>query len=117
MDKNRDKHAIIANAVKSLESGGSFSQMDRAKFAQAARVHGIEDSVIEEIIDITQTISLIHHYEDRLDASDLARNEKKAVSAELQKSIDENLQDLKKNQKHLYLKEKNMPLPFILGDI
>ncbi len=33
MDENRDKHAVIANAIKSLE--------------QAARVHGIEDSVIE----------------------------------------------------------------------
>ncbi|GAA7748910.1 hypothetical protein HpNP8_05420 [Helicobacter pylori] len=62
MDKNRDKHAIIANAIKSLERGGSFNQMDRSKFAQAAKGHGIEDSVIEEIIDITQTISLIHHY-------------------------------------------------------
>ncbi|GAA8479244.1 hypothetical protein HpNP84_08590 [Helicobacter pylori] len=98
MEENRDRHAIIANAVKSLEMGGSFNQMDRSKFAQAARGYGIEDSVIEEIIDIIQTISLIHihHYEYRLDASDLARNEKKAVSAELQKSIDENLQDLKK---------------------
>ncbi|GAA7866683.1 hypothetical protein HpMS191_05990 [Helicobacter pylori] len=95
MDKNRDGHAIIANAIKSLEMGGSFNQMDRAKFVQAARVHGIEDSVIEEIIDITQTISLIHHYEDRLDASDLTREEKKAVRAELQKSIDENLEALK----------------------
>ncbi|WP_373960914.1 hypothetical protein QAP04_04320 [Helicobacter pylori] len=96
MDENRDKHAIIANAIKSLEMGGSFSPSDRVKFVQAARGHGIEDSVIEEIIDITQTISLIHHYEDRLDASDLARKEKKAVRAELQKSIDENLEALKK---------------------
>ncbi len=61
-----------------------------------ARVHGIKESVIEEIIDIIQTISLIHHYEDRLDGSDLARNEKKAVRAELQKSIDENLEVFKK---------------------
>ncbi|GAA7342967.1 hypothetical protein [Helicobacter pylori] len=98
MDENRDKHAIIANAVKSLEMGGSFNQMDRSKFAQAAKGHGIEYSVIEEIIDITQTISLIHihHYGDRLDGSDLAREEKKAVRAELQKSIDENLEALKK---------------------
>ncbi len=56
MDKNR-VHAIIANAV---ESGGSFNQRGREKFAQAARTLGIEDSVIEEVIDITQTISLIH---------------------------------------------------------
>ncbi|GAA7286979.1 hypothetical protein HpBGD97_05120 [Helicobacter pylori] len=89
MDENRDKHAVIVNAVKSLEMGGSFSPSDRVKFAQAARGHGIEDGVIEEIIDIAQTISLIHHYEDRLDASDLARKEKKAVRAELPKSIDE----------------------------
>ncbi|WP_181227057.1 hypothetical protein [Helicobacter pylori] len=96
MNKNRDKHAIIANAVKSLEMGGSFSPIDRSKSAQAAKGHGIEDSVIEEIIDITQTISLIHHYEDRLDASDLPREQKKAVRTELQKSIDENLEALKK---------------------
>ncbi|MFP6155014.1 hypothetical protein ACLGAS_04650 [Helicobacter pylori] len=61
---------------------------------QAARTHGIEDSVIEEVIDITQTISLIHLHEDRLDASDLPREQKKAVHAELQKSIDENLKAL-----------------------
>ncbi|GAA8946845.1 hypothetical protein HpSLK40_11590 [Helicobacter pylori] len=96
MDKNRDKHAVIANVIESLERGGSFSQMDRAKFAQAARGHGIEDSVIEEIIDIGQTLSLIHRHEDRLDASDLARKEKKAVRTELQKSIDENLEALRK---------------------
>ncbi|GAB0051834.1 hypothetical protein YGH009_06390 [Helicobacter pylori] len=35
-------------------------------------------------------------HEDRLDASDLARKEKKAVRVELQKSIDENLKALKK---------------------
>lgn len=92
MDKNR-VHAIIANAV---ESGYSFSSSDRAKFVQAARTHGIENSVIEEVIDITQTISLIHLHEDRLDASDLPREQKKAVRAELQKSIDENLEVLKK---------------------
>ncbi|EJB35975.1 hypothetical protein HPHPP16_0929 [Helicobacter pylori Hp P-16] len=56
MDKNR-VHAIIANAV---ESGGSFSPIDRVKFVQFAKMHGIEYSVIEEVIDITQTISLIH---------------------------------------------------------
>nr|WP_232728269.1 hypothetical protein [Helicobacter pylori] len=54
MDKNR-VHAIIANAV---ESGGSFSQIDRVKFVQFAKMHGIEYSVIEEVIDITQTISM-----------------------------------------------------------
>ncbi|GAA8251873.1 hypothetical protein HpNP104_07070 [Helicobacter pylori] len=40
-------------------------------------------------------LSIIIHYEDRLDASDLARKEKKAVHAELQKNIDENLEALK----------------------
>ncbi|WP_258219565.1 hypothetical protein [Helicobacter pylori] len=79
-----------------LERGYSFSSSDRAKFAQAARTHGIEDSVIEEVIDITQTISLIHLHEDRLDASDLPREQKKTMHAELQKSIDENLEVLKK---------------------
>ncbi|MFA4806040.1 hypothetical protein [Helicobacter pylori] len=93
MDKNR-VHAIVANVIKSLERGYSFSSSDRAKFVQAARTHGIEDSVIEEVIDITQTISLIHLHEDRLDASDLPREQKKAVHAELQKSIDENLKAL-----------------------
>lgn len=92
MDKNR-VHAIIANAV---ESGGSFSPSDREKFAQTAREHGIEGSVIEEVIDIGQTISLIHRHEDRLDASDLPREQKKAMCADLQKSIDENLEALKK---------------------
>ncbi len=41
--------------------------------------------------------SLIHRHEDWLDSSDLAREEKKAVCAELQKSIDENLEALKKS--------------------
>ncbi|MGL2706073.1 hypothetical protein ACQJ7L_07570 [Helicobacter pylori] len=94
MEKNR-VHAIIANAVELLERGGSFSSSDRAKFAQVARTHGIEDSVIEEVIDITQTISLIHLHEDRLDASDLPIEEKKAMCTELQKSIDENLKALR----------------------
>ncbi|NHA45688.1 hypothetical protein EWZ93_00945 [Helicobacter pylori] len=87
--------AIMANVIKSLERGGSFSQRDREKFVQAARTHGIEDSVIEEVIDITQTISLIYLHEDRLDASDLPREQKKTMRAELQKSIDENLEALR----------------------
>ncbi|MGL2782156.1 hypothetical protein ACQJ81_00315 [Helicobacter pylori] len=91
MDKNR-VHAIIANAV---ESGGSFIPIDRVKFVQFAKMHGIEYSVIEEVIDINQTISLIHLHEDRLDASDLPREQKKAMRADLQKSIDENLEALK----------------------
>ncbi|WP_305868251.1 hypothetical protein [Helicobacter pylori] len=94
MDKIRDAHAIMANVLKSLERGGSFSPSDRSKFAQAARTHGIEDSVIEEVIDIGQTLSLIYRHEDLIDASDLPREQKKAMRAELQKSIDENLEAL-----------------------
>ncbi|GAA7403012.1 hypothetical protein ID0688_05980 [Helicobacter pylori] len=96
MDKKRDGHAIVSNVIKSLEKSGFFSPSDREKFAQTAREHGIEGSVIEEVIDITQTISLIYRHEDWLDGSDLAREEKKAVCAELQKSIDENLEVLRK---------------------
>ncbi|GAA9047282.1 hypothetical protein HpHA137_09510 [Helicobacter pylori] len=40
--------------------------------------------------------------EDWLDASDLAREEKKAVRAELQKSIDENLEALRKITNSLF---------------
>ncbi|GAA7335073.1 hypothetical protein [Helicobacter pylori] len=94
MEKN-DRYAIVTNVIEPLEKGGSFNQRDREKFMQTARTHGIEDSIIEEIIDITQTISLIHLHEDRLDASDLPREQKKAMRAELQKSIDENLEALK----------------------
>ncbi|GAA8080495.1 hypothetical protein Kazakh3172_11840 [Helicobacter pylori] len=94
--KDMGQSVILTKVLKSLESGGSFSQRDREKFAQAAREHGIEGSVIEEVIDIAQTISLIHRHEDWLDRSDLAREEKKAVRTELQKSIDENLEALRK---------------------
>ncbi len=86
----------MSNVIESLESGDSFSPSDRAKFAQTAREHGIEDAIIEEIIDIGQILSLIYRHEDRLDRSDLAREEKKAVRAELQKSIDESLEALRK---------------------
>ncbi|WP_000531684.1 hypothetical protein [Helicobacter pylori] len=86
---------ILTKVLKSLESGGSFSQRDREKFVQAARTHGIEDSVIEEIIDIGQTLSLIYRHEDLIDASNLSREQKKAVLSELQKSIDENLEALR----------------------
>ncbi len=95
MEENRDGHAIVSNVIKSLEKGGFFSSSDRAKFARVAREHGIEDAVIEEVIDIGQTLSLIYRHEDRLDGSDLARKEKKAVHAELQKSLDENLEALR----------------------
>ncbi len=66
MEENRDGHAIVSNVIKSLEKGGSFSPSDRAKFAQVAREHGIEGSVIEEVIDVAQTISLIFRHEDGL---------------------------------------------------
>ncbi|GAA6960566.1 hypothetical protein AOH359_09250 [Helicobacter pylori] len=102
MEENRDGHAIVPNVIKSLEKGGFFSPSDREKFAQTAREHGIEDIVIEEVIDIAQTISLTHHHEDWLDASDLAREEKKAVCAELKKSIDENLEALRKITNSLF---------------
>ncbi|WQS13526.1 hypothetical protein KVC03_03170 [Helicobacter pylori] len=105
MDKNRDGHAIVSNVIKSLESGDSFSPRDRAKFAQTAREHGIEGSVIEEVIDIGQTLSLIYRHEDWLDASDLSREEKKAMRAELQKSIDENLEALRNIMNSLFTAE------------
>ncbi|GAA6929325.1 hypothetical protein VN0372_02900 [Helicobacter pylori] len=66
MEENRDGHAIVSNVVNSLERGGSFSPSDRSKFAQAAREHGIEGSVIEEVIDIGQILSLIYRHEDGL---------------------------------------------------
>ncbi|GAA9991230.1 hypothetical protein VN1035_06640 [Helicobacter pylori] len=96
MEENRDGHAIVSNVIKSLEKGGFFSPSDREKFARVARELGIEGSVIEEVIDIGQILSLIYRHEDRLDRSDLSREEKKAVRAELQKSIDENLEALRK---------------------
>ncbi|GAA8131896.1 hypothetical protein ACQKA9_01065 [Helicobacter pylori] len=93
--KDMGQSVILTKVLKSLESGGSFSQRDREKFAQAARTHGIEDGVIEEMIDIGQTLSLIYRHEDLIDASDLSREQKKAVLSELQKSIDENLEALR----------------------
>ncbi|MFP5995789.1 hypothetical protein ACLF8S_02535 [Helicobacter pylori] len=93
--KDMGQSVILTKVLKSLESGGSFSQRDREKFAQAARTHGIEDGVIEEIIDIGQTLSLIYRHEDLIDASDLSREQKKTMLSELQKSIDENLEALR----------------------
>ncbi len=93
--KDMGQSVILTKVLKSLESGGSFSQRDREKFAQAARTHGIEDGVIEEIIDIGQTLSLIYRHEDLIDASDLPREQKKTMLSELQKSIDENLEALR----------------------
>ncbi len=102
MEENKDGHAIVSNVIKSLKKGGFFSPSDRAKFARVAREHGIEGSVIEEVIDIGQILSLIYRHEDRLDRSDLAREKKKAVRAELQKSIDENLEALRKITNSLF---------------
>ncbi len=93
--KDMGQSVILTKVLESLESGGSFSQRDREKFVQAARTHGIEDSVIEEIIDIGQTLSLIYRHEDLIDASNLSREQKKVVLSELQKSIDENLEALR----------------------
>lgn len=93
MEKN-DRYEIVTNVIESLENGGSFNQRDREKFMQVARTLGIEDSVIEEMIDIYQTLSLIYRHEDLIDASDLPREQKKVVCAELQKSINENLKAL-----------------------
>ncbi|WP_000531683.1 hypothetical protein [Helicobacter pylori] len=86
---------ILTKVLESLENGGSFNQRDREKFAQAARTHGVEDSVIEEIIDIGQTLSLIYRHEYLIDESDLSREQKKTAHAELQKSINENLEALR----------------------
>ncbi|GAA6921060.1 hypothetical protein HpVH80_09550 [Helicobacter pylori] len=93
--KDMGQSVILTKVLKSLESGGSFSQRDREKFAQTARTHGIEDSVIEEMIDIYQTLHFAYLHEDLIDASDLSREQKKAVLSELQKSIDENLEALR----------------------
>ncbi|WP_120984336.1 hypothetical protein [Helicobacter pylori] len=81
--------------IESLEKGGSFNQRDREKFMQTARTLGIEDSVTEEMIDIGQTLHFAYLHEDLINASDLPREQKKAVRADLQKSIDENLEALK----------------------
>ncbi|GAA8522142.1 hypothetical protein KKKH9_04490 [Helicobacter pylori] len=56
MEKN-DNYAVVTNMIESLEKGGSFNQRDREKFMQAARTLGIEDSVIEEMIDYCSNAS------------------------------------------------------------
>ncbi len=43
-----------------------------------------------------QALHLVYRHKDRLDASDLPREQKKAMRADLQKSIDENLKALEK---------------------
>ncbi len=85
MEKNR--YAVVTNAIESLEKGGSFNQRDREKFAQAARTHGIEDSVIEEMIDIYQTLHFAYLHEDLIDASDLPREQKKPCALSFKKAL------------------------------
>ncbi|GLP07454.1 hypothetical protein HpBGD52_11350 [Helicobacter pylori] len=56
---------------------------------------GLKIALLKKLLTSLRQSVLSIIYEDRLDASDLARKEKKAVRAELQKSIDENLEALK----------------------
>ncbi|GAA7171784.1 hypothetical protein HpBGD53_11690 [Helicobacter pylori] len=63
----------ITAIIESFENGVSFNQRDREKFMQAARTLRIEDSVIEEMIDTYQTLSLIYRHEDLINASDFPR--------------------------------------------
>ncbi|WP_033759625.1 hypothetical protein [Helicobacter pylori] len=111
MEKNR--YAVVTNAIESLEKGGSFNQRDREKFSQTARTHGIEDSVIEEMIDIAQTLHFAYLHEDLIDASDLPREQKKAARAELQKSIDENLEALKSIRHGIFMRDMSLSMPML----
>ncbi len=71
--KKNDKYAVVTNVIESLEKGGSFNQRDREKFSQTARTLRIEDSVIEEMIDIAQTLHFAYLHKDLIDANDLPR--------------------------------------------
>ncbi len=73
---------------------------------QTARTLGIEDSVIEEMIDIYQTLHFAYLHKDLIDASDLPREQKKAVRAELQKSIDEKLEALKSIRNSILVRDR-----------
>ncbi|MGL2902187.1 hypothetical protein ACQKA0_07490 [Helicobacter pylori] len=110
MEKN-DRYEIVTNVIESLENGGSFNQRDHEKFMQTARTLGIEDSVIEEMIDIAQTLHFAYLHKDLIDASDLPREQKKAVCAELQKSIDENLKALKSIRHDILMRDLLRDLP------
>ncbi len=110
MEKN-DRYAIVTNVIEPLEKGGSFNQRDREKFAQTARTLGIEDSVIEEMIDIYQTLHFAYLHEDLIDASDLPREQKKTVHDKLQKSIDENLKALKSIRHDILMRDLLRDLP------
>ncbi len=107
----------ITAIIESLENGGSFNQRDREKFMQAARTLGIEDSVIEEMIDIYQTLHFAYLHEDLINASDLPREQKKAVRAELQKSIDENLEALKSIRNSFLVRDRPRMWPLLLNEI
>ncbi len=63
------------------------------------------------MIDIGQTLSLIYRHEYLIDASDLPREQKKAVRAELQKSIDENLKALKSIRHGILMRDMRDLLP------
>ncbi len=105
MEKN-DRYEIVTNVIESLENGGSFNQRDREKFAQTARTLGIEDSVIKEMIDIYQTLHFAYLHKDLIDVSDLPREQKKAMRADLQKSIDENLKALKSIRHGILMRDR-----------
>ena len=55
----------------------------------------LKTALLKKIIDIGQTLSLIYRHEYLIDASDLSREQKKTAHAELQKSINENLEALR----------------------
>ncbi len=107
----------ITAMIESLEKGGSFNQRDREKFMQTARTLGIEDSVTEEMIDIGQTLHFAYLHEDLINASDLPREQKKAVHADLQKSIDENLEALKSIRNSFLVRDRlpSIRLPSMLS--
>ncbi len=107
----------ITAMIESLEKGGSFNQRDREKFMQTARTLGIEDSVTEEMIDIGQTLHFAYLHEDLINASDLPREQKKAVRADLQKSIDENLEALKSIRNSFLVRDRlpSIRLPSMLS--
>ncbi|MGN8471111.1 hypothetical protein ACR9MM_03985 [Helicobacter pylori] len=100
----------ITAMIESLEKGGSFNQRDRQrdreKFMQTARTLGIEDSVIEEMIDIYQTLHFAYLHEDLIGASGLPREQKKAMRADLQKALDENLEALKSIRNSILVRDR-----------
>ncbi len=65
------------------------------------------------MIDIGQTLSFIYRHEDLIDASDLPREQKKVVRAELQKSIDENLKALKSIRDGIFMRDMSLSMPML----